>query len=217
MSYKITIEDITDIVCDYFNMPVDYIRSKTRKREVVQARQIAMFFSKSLTKLSLTSIGSQIGQKDHATVLHACKTVNNLIDTDKQFRNEINEINKRIGNFINNKNKFVANSKCEKNILVGRVICTNVSNNTIFVDTLIHKETSVEAINRLRGIAKLRGYNLLFEYQNIYKELNEDNFKISLMQICNQIANDTTLSEIFINSEYYKFIEKINREYGFVK
>ncbi|MBN1925918.1 MAG: chromosomal replication initiator protein DnaA [Prolixibacteraceae bacterium] len=94
--HEITIDYIQKIVCDYFNMPVDSLQSKTRKREVVQARQIAMFFSKSLTKSSLASIGSQIGNKDHATVLHACKTVNNLIDTDKQFRYDVEEIEKRL-------------------------------------------------------------------------------------------------------------------------
>jgi chromosomal replication initiator protein len=55
-----------------------------------------MFFSKSLTKSSLATIGTQIGGKDHATVLHACKTVNNLIDTDKQFRLQIQDIEKKL-------------------------------------------------------------------------------------------------------------------------
>ncbi|MBP7507679.1 MAG: chromosomal replication initiator protein DnaA [Prolixibacteraceae bacterium] len=94
--HEITIDYIQKIVCDYFNMPVDSLQSKTRKREVVQARQIAMFFSKNMTKSSLASIGSQIGRKDHATVLHACKTVNNLIDTDKQFKIDVEEIEKRL-------------------------------------------------------------------------------------------------------------------------
>jgi len=94
--HEITIDYIQKIVCDYFNMPVDSLQSSTRKREVVQARQIAMFFSKSLTKSSLASIGSQIGSKDHATVLHACKTVNNLLDTDKQFKIDVEEIEKRL-------------------------------------------------------------------------------------------------------------------------
>ena len=94
--HEITIDYIQKIVCDYFNMPIDSLQSKTRKREIVQARQIAMFFSKSLTKSSLASIGSQIGNKDHATVLHACKTVNNLIDTDKHFRVDVEEIEKRL-------------------------------------------------------------------------------------------------------------------------
>jgi chromosomal replication initiator protein len=55
-----------------------------------------MYFSKNLTKSSLALIGSQIGGKDHATVLHACKTVNNLLDTDKRFRLYIEEIEKKL-------------------------------------------------------------------------------------------------------------------------
>lgn len=93
---ELSIEYISKVVCDYFNMQVDALQAKTRKREVVQARQIAMYFSKSLTKYSLTSIGAQIGSKDHATVLHACKTVNNLKDTDKNFRQYVEDIEKKL-------------------------------------------------------------------------------------------------------------------------
>lgn len=93
---EISIDYIQKIVCDYYNIPHNLIQSKTRKREIVQARQVAMFFSKSLTKSSLATIGTQIGGKDHATVLHACKTVNNLIDTDKQFRLQIKDIEKKL-------------------------------------------------------------------------------------------------------------------------
>ncbi|HBS87140.1 MAG: chromosomal replication initiation protein DnaA [Bacteroidetes bacterium GWF2_38_335] len=93
---EISIDYIQKVVCDYFSMPVDLLKSKTRKREIVQARQIAMFFAKNLTKSSLATIGSQIGGKDHATVLHACKTVNNLIETDKRFRVYIDEIEKKL-------------------------------------------------------------------------------------------------------------------------
>jgi chromosomal replication initiator protein len=93
---EITIEYIQKIVCDYYKIPIELIQGKTRKREIVQARQVSMYFSKSLTKASLASIGSHIGGKDHATVLHACKTVNNLIDTDKHFRTQITEIEKKL-------------------------------------------------------------------------------------------------------------------------
>ncbi|MCK4854435.1 MAG: chromosomal replication initiator protein DnaA, partial [Bacteroidales bacterium] len=93
---EISIDYIQKVVCNYFNIPLDHIQSKTRKREIVQARQVAMFFSKSLTKASLATIGTQIGGKDHATVLHACKTVNNLIETDKRFRIQIDEIEKKL-------------------------------------------------------------------------------------------------------------------------
>ena len=93
---ELSIDYIQKIVCDYFSMPVDILKSKTRKREIVQARQIAMYFAKCLTKSSLATIGSLIGGKDHATVLHACKTVNNLVDTDKRFKNYIDEIEKKL-------------------------------------------------------------------------------------------------------------------------
>jgi chromosomal replication initiator protein len=77
-------------------MGIDTLKSKTRKREVVQARQIAMYFSKQMTKSSLATIGMHCGGKDHATVLHACKTVNNLMDTDKRFRGYIEDLKKKI-------------------------------------------------------------------------------------------------------------------------
>jgi chromosomal replication initiator protein len=93
---EVSIEYIQKVVCDYFNLPMELLKSKTRKREVVQARQIAMFFSKQMTKASLASIGAHTGGKDHATVLHACKTVNNLIDTDKRFRGYIDDLQKKI-------------------------------------------------------------------------------------------------------------------------
>jgi chromosomal replication initiator protein len=93
---EISISNIQKVVCDYFNIQVDQLQMKTRKREIVQARQVAMFFSKNMTKASLASIGSQIGGKDHATVLHACKTVNNLIETDKRFMQSIREIEKKL-------------------------------------------------------------------------------------------------------------------------
>jgi len=93
---EISVDYIQKVVCDYFNLSPDLLQSKTRKREIVQARQIAMYFSKSLTKSSLASIGAMIGGKDHATVLHACKTVNNLIDTDKRFKGQIESIEKKL-------------------------------------------------------------------------------------------------------------------------
>jgi chromosomal replication initiator protein len=93
---EISIDYIQKVVCNYFNIGTESLQSSTRKREIVQARQVAMYFSKNLTKASLASIGSQIGGKDHATVLHACKTVNNLIETDKRFRLQIDEIEKKL-------------------------------------------------------------------------------------------------------------------------
>jgi len=93
---EISIDYIQKIVSDYFDIPVDIINSKTRKREIVQARQIAMYFSKKYTNSSLAAIGVHCGNKDHATVLHACRVVNNLLDTDKQYRSYVGDIEKKI-------------------------------------------------------------------------------------------------------------------------
>ncbi|MGB4414832.1 MAG: chromosomal replication initiator protein DnaA [Paludibacter sp.] len=97
VTHKInTVEKIRDAVCEYFSLSVDAISTKSRKREVVQARQIAMYLSKQLTKNSLSSIGFAIGQRDHATVLHACKIVNDLMDIDKNFRSSVHEIQEKL-------------------------------------------------------------------------------------------------------------------------
>jgi chromosomal replication initiator protein len=93
---EVSIDYIQKIVSDYFQMDVDTLQSKTRKRHIVQARQLAMFFAKKFTKASLASIGSQIGKRDHATVLHACKTVDNLSSTDKQFRKYVEDLTKKL-------------------------------------------------------------------------------------------------------------------------
>jgi chromosomal replication initiator protein len=95
-SREISIEYIQKVVCDYFSLPMEILKSKTRKREVVQARQISMFFSKKLTKSSLANIGAHCGGKDHATVLHACRTVSNLSETDKQFKVYLADLEKKL-------------------------------------------------------------------------------------------------------------------------
>lgn len=93
---EVSIDYIQKVVSDYFQMDIDTLQSKTRKRHIVQARQLAMFFAKKFTKASLASIGSQIGKRDHATVLHACKTVDNLSSTDKQFRKYVEDLSKKL-------------------------------------------------------------------------------------------------------------------------
>ena len=93
---EVSIDYIQKVVSDYFQMDIDTLQSKTRKRHIVQARQLAMFFAKKFTKASLASIGSQIGKRDHATVLHACKTVDNLSTTDKQFRKYVEDLTKKL-------------------------------------------------------------------------------------------------------------------------
>lgn len=92
----ITVEKIRDLVCEHFALSVDSISTKSRKREVVQARQIAMYLSKQLTKNSLSSIGAAIGQRDHATVLHACRIVAEQMEIDKHFRAEVQQIESKL-------------------------------------------------------------------------------------------------------------------------
>ena len=91
---ELTIDKVQRVVCDYFNITRDDLLSKTRKRNIVQARQIAMYMSRNLINVSLSTIGSEIGGKDHATVLHACTTVTDLMSTDKAFKQYVNDIEK---------------------------------------------------------------------------------------------------------------------------
>jgi chromosomal replication initiator protein len=92
---EITVSKISSVVCDYFKISPEQMASKSRKREVAQARQIAMYLSRTLTNTSLSYIGSQIGGRDHATVLHSYNTVNDLLDTDRTFKKYISDL-KRI-------------------------------------------------------------------------------------------------------------------------
>ncbi len=92
---EITIDYIQKVVCDSLDLPVESIQMTSRKREIVQARQLSMYFAKKITKSSLAVIGMQCGNKDHATVLHACKTIENLRQTDRYIRGLVDELEKK--------------------------------------------------------------------------------------------------------------------------
>lgn len=96
VSREITVEAIQRIVGEYFSIEVAQLKAKTRKRQIVQARQIAMYFAKEMTRHSLKSIGLHFGGRDHSTVIHAIQTVNDLITTDKFFKQSVTDIRKRI-------------------------------------------------------------------------------------------------------------------------
>ncbi len=91
---RITVQRIQDTVSEFFNIKKELIQSSSRKREIVQARQVTMYFIKKHTELSLSQIGVQVGNRNHATVLHACNTVKNYYEVDKGFRADIEEIEK---------------------------------------------------------------------------------------------------------------------------
>jgi len=93
---SLTIEEIQRIVCEYMNIEEDRVRGKTRKREVVRARQVAMYFCKEFTQNSLKTIGLHFGGRDHSTVIHANNTVEDQMETDEQFRSTVEEIGRKI-------------------------------------------------------------------------------------------------------------------------
>lgn len=93
---ELTIENIQKMVCEYFHIPYDRLLAKTRKREVVQARQITMYLAKKFTKSSLKNIGEHFGGFDHTTVIHSCQTVENLMDTDTEYKEHLLELQQKV-------------------------------------------------------------------------------------------------------------------------
>jgi chromosomal replication initiator protein len=93
---NVTIETITNIVCEVMNIAENKIRDKTRKKEIVLARQVAMYLSKELTKSSLKTIGLHFGGRDHSTVIHACTTIEEYISKDQSLKDIINNVRTQI-------------------------------------------------------------------------------------------------------------------------
>lgn len=89
---EITMDDIKKAVSNFYNIPVDVIESKSRKHEIALSRQMCMQISKKLTNLSLKSIGAHFGGRDHSTVLHSCRAIDNYLETDKHVRSEYEKI-----------------------------------------------------------------------------------------------------------------------------
>jgi chromosomal replication initiator protein len=92
----ITIEEIQRVVCDYFNIPEDLVRGKTRKQEVVNARQVAMYLAKELTNSSLKTIGLHFGGRDHSTVIHAYQSVEDQLRLDQKYLSNVTQIRRRL-------------------------------------------------------------------------------------------------------------------------
>ncbi|MBI4427570.1 MAG: chromosomal replication initiator protein DnaA [Ignavibacteriales bacterium] len=92
----VTIEQIQKVVCDYFDIPQDLLRAKTRKQEVVTARQVAMYLAKELTNSSLKTIGLHFGGRDHSTVIHAYQAVEDQMKTNTLYKQNIENLRRRI-------------------------------------------------------------------------------------------------------------------------
>jgi chromosomal replication initiator protein len=95
-SKEITIDNIQKMVCEYYDVPYEKLQQKTRKREIVQARQITMYLAKAFTKNSLKTIGEHFGGRDHTTVIHSCQTVKDLMDTDSVFKENVIELTQKV-------------------------------------------------------------------------------------------------------------------------
>ncbi len=92
----ITIEEIQRVVCSYLRIPEDLLRAKTRKQEIVNARQIAMYLAKELTNSSLKTIGLHFGGRDHSTVIHAYQTVEDIMKVDPKQKAMILQLRKKL-------------------------------------------------------------------------------------------------------------------------
>ena len=93
---EVGIDYIQKTVSEFFKVSIDQLKDKTRKKEIVMARQMAMYFSKDYTNLSLKSIGYHFGGRDHSTVIHAVQTVNDLYDTDNNFKKSVDELRRKL-------------------------------------------------------------------------------------------------------------------------
>lgn len=93
---EVSIDYIQKTVAEYFHLKTEDLKDKTRKKEVVIARQLAMYFAKEYTNHSLKSIGYHFGGRDHSTVIHAVQTVNDMYDVDNRFRSSVDELKKKL-------------------------------------------------------------------------------------------------------------------------
>jgi len=98
---EITLEGIQKLVAEHFDIPAEKLMSPTRKRNIVIARQLSMYLAKNLTNKSLKIIGEQLGGKDHSTVIYSCKAVQDLMDTDKEFKDTVTELEKKVRMSVN--------------------------------------------------------------------------------------------------------------------
>ena len=96
VSKEITVVNIKLLVADYFNLPVEKLHSKTRKRAIVLARQLSMYLAKNFTNSSLKAIGSEFGNRDHSTVIYSVKAVQDMMDTDLVFKDTVADLEKQV-------------------------------------------------------------------------------------------------------------------------
>jgi chromosomal replication initiator protein len=92
----LSIEQIQKAVSDFFDIPIDLLRAKTRRQEIVIARQVAMYLAKEMTNSSLKTIGIHFGGRDHSTVIHACQAVEEFLKTDNNYKQNLDQIRRKV-------------------------------------------------------------------------------------------------------------------------
>jgi chromosomal replication initiator protein len=92
----LTIDRIMEYSAQIHGLPPDHLRAKTRRKEIVKARQVAMYLAKELTSHSLITIGLHFGGRDHTTVIHAVKCVTEDIQKSASFRQQIDVMRKHL-------------------------------------------------------------------------------------------------------------------------
>lgn len=95
----LSVEYIQKMVCEYFQLKVQDIKAKKRTRDIAFPRQVAMYLSKTLTESSLSEIGKNFGGKDHSTVIHACKLIEERRKNDEEFAKKIEYLIKKIKSY----------------------------------------------------------------------------------------------------------------------
>ena len=154
---NLNLSDIETVVCSYFNVPKEYIQRKKRDIEILQPRQIAHYLAKEYTKSSLKVIGQYFGKKDHATVMHSCKVISDLIDTDKEIRTFIFEIS----TILDKKSDEQPENKPEKTI--------NLSELESFLESIKPKKEEINVFDTestLIAYGKTEAVNKIFEWIN---------------------------------------------------
>jgi hypothetical protein len=89
---KNKIDQVMQIVANYYNIKVEELKSKKRKNEIAFPRQVAMYICRNILDESLAKIGIEFGGKDHTTVMHSVNKISNLIKEDNKFELEINKL-----------------------------------------------------------------------------------------------------------------------------
>jgi chromosomal replication initiator protein len=91
----VSVDFIQKTVADYFKVSLEQMKSKVKKREIVIPRQVAMYFCKRYTQLTLALIGENFGGRDHSTVIHALESVEDMMKTDANFKNSVDDLTKK--------------------------------------------------------------------------------------------------------------------------